>query len=139
MAESLIENAEKYENPVLFVGGSHLEKFSNEEYEKGHAAAMHLSDESVKGSVTQAGNLGVLDFVARANLDFTFVVAGNFEEKSFASLHQSRYRMIFQAQQAANYDQYLSEFMKTFERDEFSGSTNMTVQASPQAADYGHE
>ena len=42
--------------------------------------------------------------------------------------------MIFQAQQAANYDQYLSEFKKSFAADEFLGSTSMTVQASPQAA-----
>lgn len=77
MAQTLMRHMNQFENPILFVGGLHLYKFNDEEFEFlkrwGPAAGIAGPFSIFRGDVNRSENIGLDDYLSKHGIAFTFL------------------------------------------------------------------
>ena len=123
MADVLINNAKTYQNPILFVGGLHLSKQDDKDFNYSRNALKT----AFNMSFDQNENLGLEDYLKKERIGFTFIKAKSSFWNSKSSDYD-RYNMLFKSQQKGDYFDYIDFFS-----DEIRNQ-GVTVSPSPEAA-----
>jgi hypothetical protein len=129
IARSLIDKVGPYENPILFVGGLHLDHQPPEDFSK---AREDLRTSLLGAEAIDPGsfeNVGIRDYLERQQISYTFLSA---RPDTAASPSEDtdieRYARVFAAQQAGNYREYINSFLQS------RPQRGVTVAPAPEAA-----
>jgi hypothetical protein len=126
IAQTLIEKTRSYDNPILFVGGKHLEKVFNDF----HGINYNITDLYLKQDevayLQNYEDLGIEDFLRDREIGFTFLAARSkpFEGERSVNL----YTRLFKAQEKGDYSEYIQLLVDQKETE------SVTVAPSPKAA-----
>lgn len=125
IAITLLEQTKRYENPVLFVGGGHLEKLPGIKPVSLEAANLRgfLTPEEMQ-RLKDWQDLGVRDYLAKEKIGYIFLLPRYYLEKES---NKDTYRSLFRAQQDGSYDEYLA-------RQISERISSTTTRPSPEAA-----
>lgn len=98
MAKTLINNTQKYKNPILFVGGLHLDSMDRDTFKSSKNSA-HTSN------LIGTENKGIIDYLEEEKIGYTFIQAKG--PRFTSSEDESRYLKLFRAQQSGDYNSYI--------------------------------
>jgi hypothetical protein len=109
MIKTLSGKTENYENPILFVGGLHMDKQEDFAFQ----AAEHSLIGSDAGLMGGYENLGLADYLRKMGIGFTYVraIENPVETAGMFERDFNTYRELFKAQQSGNYDRYVECFL----------------------------
>lgn len=130
MVQVLLSARRSIRNPILFVGGMHLQSVPEMIFSRGQ---LELSAVESQYSVS---NLGVAELLSREGLGYVYAVPiGDLLPATSADLIE-RYRDLFRAQIRGNYGDYLSSFITARRSAYVSGLPleGVTVRSSPDLA-----
>ncbi|GEM_PF-3987154 len=132
MAQTLIDKVKNYENPILFVGGLHLDKQSSEDFQKvkNEIFGESLSvDDAVYLNAYE--NFGIYDYLKAEKIGYTFVDALSDPSESADKVEENVliYTELFKAQQAGDYESYIEWLIS-----ETTLTNGVTVASSTHAA-----
>ncbi len=127
MAVTLVEQAKRYENPILFTGADHLtDHISNKNLQKLKSINLgtFLPPEEIE-ALKDFKNLGVDDYLKKEKLGYTFLVP----RLTMKGLRIDRdfYERIFRIQQTGDYSEYIEELLS-------EKTPYVTTRPSPEAA-----
>jgi hypothetical protein len=132
IANAIIETARAYENPVLFVGGLHLKPLDSAAFRQGQDVGLRgaLSTEEA-GRLDSTANLGIRDYLERAGVGYTFLVARPIRAETPVQVQANTeaYAELFRAQASGDYGRYIGWLVSRRDADQ-----GVTVTPSPGAA-----
>jgi hypothetical protein len=130
LAQTLIDHTKRYENPILFAGGLHLEPLAPTTYEVARELGTTTMLQPEQLQYLRANdNLGIADYLRRAKIGYTFMSAMGHEPPDVAKRNEERYRELFQAQQHGRYDEYIHKILPPLLEE-----PGITVSPAPEAA-----
>ncbi len=130
---TLLDQCQKYENPVLFVGGLHLDKMDVSDFEKYKSSVTQAKTGlGAKYPSSQIANKGIYDYLKQAKIGYTFLVAVPQKHESAAAVNKSteNYVRLMQAQQKGQYDVYIQWYLSGEKKSGYA----VTVKPSPASA-----
>jgi len=132
IANTLIEKIRTYQNPILFVGGLHLRKQSDNDFQRikyNNLESLLSSEELVLLNATE--NFGIYDYLKQEKIGYTFIVPipNNFESPKDSEKNINKYTELFKSQQNGDYSGYIETLIS-----ERSLNKSVTVAPSTQAA-----
>lgn len=133
MAYILDEKMQTYENPILFVGGLHLNKQDDDDFQKIKYGTFNNSLDIEPSYLKSYENLGLYDYLKKGKIGYTFIVErSNLKSKEDEERNVNIYIRLFKAQQSGDYTDYIEGII--FKKWLNNYDRGVTVTASPEAA-----